>query len=242
MKKVIKIIFIILLISIISFLVIRYRNNILNFFRHIYPDKEVIPSSYDLNNIPEYDGREYVIINNNIPDFENIYDTSTSYELYSNLDTLGRCGPALANIGIDLMPTDNRKSISNVKPTGWQQAEYDNISGRYLYNRCHLIGYQLTGEQANKNNLITCTKQTNVGVMLEYENKVAEYIRNTKNHVLYRVTPYFKDSNLLASGIQMEAFSIEDNGKGVKFNIYVYNVQDGIELNYLNGESKLLIN
>ena len=126
-----------------------------------------------------------------------------------------------------------------VKPSGWHTVKYDIVDGKYLYNRCHLIGYQLTGENANEKNLITCTRQTNTGVMLDYENKVAEYIKKTNNHVLYRVTPIFEGTNLVASGIQMEALSIEDNGKGIKFNIYIYNVQDEIEIDYKTGDSKL---
>ncbi len=162
-----------------------------------------------------------------------------TFEEYSNLDLLGRCGVAFANISKDLMPTEERGSIGMIKPSGWHTVKYDIVDGKYLYNRCHLIGYQLTGENANEKNLITCTRETNTGVMLEYENKVAEYIKKTNNHVLYRVTPIYEDTNLVASGIQMEALSVEDNGKGIKFNIYVYNVQDGIEIDYKTGESKL---
>ena len=163
-----------------------------------------------------------------------------TFEEYSNLDLLGRCGVAFANISKDLMPTEERGSIGMIKPSGWHTVKYDIVDGKYLYNRCHLIGYQLTGENANEKNLITCTRETNTGVMLEYENKVADYIKKTNNHVLYRVTPIYKDTNLVASGIQMEALSVEDNGKGIKFNIYVYNVQDGIEIDYKTGESKLI--
>ena len=126
-----------------------------------------------------------------------------------------------------------------VQPSGWHTVKYDIVSGKYLYNRCHLIGYQLTGENANEKNLITCTRQMNVGVMLEFENQVADYIKETNNHVLYRVTPYFEGDNLLASGVQMEAYSVEDNGAGVQFNVYIYNVQDGITIDYLTGESSL---
>ena len=137
---------------------------------------------------------------------------------------------------------EERGSIGMIKPSGWHTVKYDIVDGKYLYNRCHLIGYQLTGENANEKNLITCTRETNTGVMLEYENKVANYIKKTNNHVLYRVTPIYEDTNLIASGIQMEALSVEDNGKGIKFNIYVYNVQDGIEIDYKTGDSKLIEN
>ena len=137
------------------------------------------------------------------------------------------------------MPDEPRGSIGSVKPTGWHTVKYDNVDGKYLYNRCHLIGYQLTGENANELNLITCTRYMNTIGMLQFENKVAEYVRSTQNHVLYRVTPMYKKDNLLATGVQMEAYSIEDNGEGVKFNVFVYNVQDGIEIDYKTGESRV---
>ena len=155
------------------------------------------------------------------------------------MDSLNRCGVAIANIGIDLMPTEKRESIGMIKPSGWHTIKYDIINDKYLYNRCHLIGYQLTGENANDKNLITCTRQMNTIGMLEYENMVANYIKDTKNHVLYRATPIFEDNNLIAKGIVLEALSIEDNGKGIKFNVFIYNVQDGIEIDYLTGESRL---
>ena len=160
--------------------------------------------------------------------------------MYGELDKLGRCTEAHANIGKDLMPTEDRGSIGSVKPTGWHTVKYDIVDGKYLYNRCHLIGFQLTGENANKNNLITCTRYMNTVGMLEFENKVAEYIKETNNHVLYRVTPIYEGNNLLAKGVQMEALSIEDEGKGIKFNVFVYNVQPGIEIDYKTGESKLI--
>ncbi len=195
-------------------------------------------TSYNLESIPEYDGKSYVIINNNEPYFDiNEYD-SESFEKYSELDRLGRAREAIANVSIDTMPTEKRGSIGMIKPSGWHTIKYDNVDGKYLYNRCHLIGYQLTGENANPKNLITCTRSMNTTGMLEWENKVANYVKETKNHVLYRVTPIYQDDNLLASGVTIEAYSIEDNGRGIKFNIYVYNVQDGIEINYQNGDSK----
>ena len=195
--------------------------------------------TYALEEVPAYSGKAYVTINNNEPNFKESDLTTKSYEKYGKLDYLGRCTSAIANISKDLMPTEERGSIGMVKPSGWHTVKYDIVDGKYLYNRCHLIGYQLTGENANEQNLITCTRQTNTGVMLDFENKVANYVKKTNYHVLYRVTPIFEGTNLVASGIQMEALSIEDNGKGIKFNIYVYNVQDGIEIDYKTGDSKL---
>ena len=207
------------------------------FIYAIYLDKDYV--SYAIEDIPSYNGENYVIIDDNIPNFSEDLINSSSFENYSELDYLGRCGKATANIGIDLMPTGKRESIGMVKPSGWKTSKYNFIEGKYLYNRCHLIGYQLSGENANPENLITCTRQMNTGTMLEYENKVANYVKKTHNHVLYRVTPYFNDTNLLASGVQMEGLSVEDNGKGIKFNIYVYNVQDGVKINYRDGSNKL---
>lgn len=194
-----------------------------------------------MDEIPEFDeSNAYVVINDNNPDFKEEDLTTKSFEKYSNLDELGRCGVAYANIGKDTMPTEERESIGQIKPTGWHTARYDCVDGKYLYNRCHLIGYQLTAENANEKNLITGTRYMNVEGMLPFENQVAEYIKETGNHVLYRVTPIFKENNLVASGVQMEAKSVEDNGQGVLFNVYVYNNQPGIEINYLTGESKLV--
>lgn len=195
--------------------------------------------SYALSDIPEYQGEKYVFINNNNPDFKEEDFTTDSFESYSDLDILGRCGVAMANIGIDLMPTEKREGIGMIKPSGFQTTKYDFIDGKYLYNRCHLIGYQLTGENANPKNLITCTRTMNAKTMLEFENKVANYVKNTNNHVLYRVTPIFKNNNLVATGVEMEAQSVEDNGRGIKFHVFLYNVEDKIEINYLDGSSKL---
>ena len=180
-----------------------------------------------------------MILNDNNPNFTEEDLTTDTYEHYSELDNLGRCGSAVANIHKDLMPKKERESIGMIKPSGWQTIKYDNIDGKYLYNRCHLIGYQLTGENANVKNLITCTRQMNTKGMLEFENKVAEYVKSTNNHVLYRVTPIFEKNNLVAKGVEMEALSIEDKGRGIKFHVFVYNVQEGIEINYLTGDSKL---
>lgn len=190
-----------------------------------------------LDEIPEYSGSAYVVINDNNPFFEDNELTTNSFESYSELDSLGRCGTCLASVGKDIMPTEPRGEIGSVKPTGWQTAKYDNVDGKYLYNRCHLIGYQLTGENANKQNLITGTRYLNVNGMLPFENMVADYVKETNNHVYYRVTPIFKDNNLVADGVLMEAKSVEDNGDGILFNVYCYNVQPGIQINYLTGES-----
>lgn len=178
----------------------------------------------ELSQVPEYSGQPYVAINNNEPEFDEADFTVSSFETYSSLDSLGRCGSAYANIGMDLMPTEKRGSIGSVKPTGWHTIKYDNVDGKYLYNRCHLIGYQLTGENANERNLITGTRYMNVEGMLPFEDMVADYIKETDNHVLYRVTPIYDGNNLLASGVQMEAASVEDNGEGIWYNVYVYNV------------------
>lgn len=155
---------------------------------------------------------------------------------------MGRCGVAYANIGLDTMPTEERESIGQIKPTGWKTVKYDCVDGKYLYNRCHLIGYQLTAENANKKNLITGTRYLNVEGMLPFENQIADYIKDTGKHVLYRVTPIFEGNNLVANGVQMEAKSVEDNGEGICFNVYIYNCQPGIEIDYLTGESKLIEN
>ena len=187
--------------------------------------------------IPEYTDKIYIEINNNVPYFEESDYTTESFERYSDLDALGRCGVAFANVSKETMPPDGdeRGSISSVKPTGWEQAKYD---GEYLYNRCHLIGYQLSDEDANELNLITGTRFFNVEGMLPFENKVADYIKeNSNNHVLYRVTPVFDGDNLLATGVEMEAYSVEDQGQGVCFNVFVYNVQPGITIDYATGES-----
>ena len=193
---------------------------------------------YSKSSIPEYDGVGFIELNSNIPEFNPNDYTTTSFEVYSNLDSLGRCGVAYANIGMDIMPTEKRGSISNVKPSGWHSVKYDNIPGKYLYNRCHLIGYQLTGENDNNKNLITCTRYMNATTMLYFEDLTANYIKNTNNHVLYRVTPIYDGDNLVAKGVQMEASSVEDNCSSLCFNVFVYNVQEGITINYKTGESE----
>lgn len=188
--------------------------------------------------VPEYSGEAYVIINDNTPDFTEGELVTDSFEQYSNLDSLGRCGAAYACIGQNLMPQEEREDISSVYPSGWEQAEYDSVDGGYLYNRCHLIGYQLTAENDNERNLITGTRYMNVEGMLPFENMVADYVKETGNHVLYRVTPIFEGDNLLASGVEMEALSVEDAGEGIQFHVYCYNVQPGISIDYATGESR----
>ncbi len=190
-----------------------------------------------LSNIPEYSGKPYVAINNNVPFFSDDELTVNSFENYSNLDNLGRCQVAIASIGKDIMPTEKRGRIGEIKPSGWHSVRYQGIDGNYLYNRCHLIGFQLAGENANTKNLITGTRYLNVEGMLPFENMVADYVKETNNHVLYRVTPIFKDNNLIASGVLIEAKSVEDKGNGILFNVYCYNVQPGITINYENGDS-----
>ncbi len=202
-------------------------------------DSEVGGGAVTLDKIPAFSGEAYVAIHNGQPQFDEKDFTTESFETYAELDSLGRCGTAYANIGKDLMPTEERGNISPVKPSGWQSAKYDCVEGKYLYNRCHLIGFQLTGENANKKNLITGTRFLNVEGMLPFENQVAEYIRKTGNHVLYRVTPVYEGDNLVASGVEMEARSVEDDGEGVCFHIYAYNVQPGVTIDYATGESHL---
>lgn len=193
--------------------------------------------SISLSEIPEYSGEPYIEINGNEPGFTEGDWEKESFEIYSELDDLGRCGTAYANVGTDLMPTEERGSIGPVKPTGWHTVKYDIVDGKYLYNRCHLIGYQLSGENANEKNLITGTRYLNVEGMLPFENMAADYVKETGNHVLYRVTPVFDGNNLVANGVQMEAFSVEDAGEGISYNVYVYNVQPGIEIDYATGGS-----
>ncbi len=203
-------------------------------------DELVNNNSYvSLDAIPAYDGKAYVAVNNNEPFFTDSDMITTAFENYSDLDSLGRCGVAYANICKDIMPTEERGKIGMIKPSGWHTVKYDVIKDRYLYNRCHLIGYQLAGENANPKNLITGTRYLNVEGMLPFENLVADYVNNTGNHVLYRVTPMFSGSNLVANGVLIEAKSVEDNGGGIFFNVYCYNVQPGVGINYENGDSWL---
>ena len=203
--------------------------------RTLHADEE--EEAIGLDSIPAYEGRPYVVIN--VPSFTKEELTTKSYEYYSELDLLGRCGTTLACIGKDIMPTEERGPIGMVKPSGWKLKKYDIVDGKYIFNRCHLIGYQLTGENANVKNLITGTRYMNVEGMLPFENEVAEYIRKTGNHVMYRVIPIFEGNNLVASGVSMEAYSVEDRGLGVCFHVYVYNVQPGIEIDYATGDNWL---
>ena len=190
-------------------------------------------------NIPAYSGEAYVEINHNMPYFTEEDYSTESFESYSPLDSLGRCGTAYANIGQDIMPTEEKQSIGQIKPSGWHLVKYDIVEGKYLYNRCHLIGYQLSGENANEQNLITGTRYLNVTGMLPFENKVADYVKKTDHHVLYRVTPIFEGDNLLADGVLMEAWSVEDAGEGICFNVFVYNVQPGVIIDLATGDSRL---
>ena len=189
--------------------------------------------------LPEYSDSPYVIVNNNEPFFTENDMTVDSFEYYGELDELGRCTVAYASIGKDLMPTEKRGSIGSVKPTGWHTVKYDFVDGKYLYNRCHLIGYQLTAENANEKNLITGTRYLNVQGMLPFENMTADYVKETENHVLYRVTPVFEGNNLVAAGVLMEAESVEDKGEGVEFCVFVYNAQPGVTIDYATGDSWL---
>lgn len=191
-----------------------------------------------LSDIPEFSDKAYVEINGNKPFFTKNELSTSSYEYYSDLDELGRCSVCYACIGQEIMPTEERGPIGMVKPSGWHTVKYDFIDGKYLYNRCHLIGYQLAGENANEKNLITGTRYLNVEGMLPFENEVADYVEQTNNHVMYRVTPIFENENLLANGVLMEAYSVEDSGEGVCFNVYCYNAQPNVEIDYKTGNNK----
>lgn len=196
-------------------------------------------SSFNAADVPAYSGEPYTAVNNNEPYFTSDNLTTEAFENYSELDALGRCGVAYANVCLETMPTEKRGSISEVKPTGWHSVKYDNVDGKSLYNRCHLIGYQLTAENANQQNLITGTRYLNVDGMLPFENMVADYVKETDNHVLYRVTPIFTGDNLVADGVLMEGYSVEDEGDGICFCVYAYNVQPGITIDYATGDSWL---
>lgn len=188
--------------------------------------------------VPVYSGEPYTELNGNIPYFTDREKTEDVFEHYSDLDTLGRCGAAYANICKELMPTEKRGEIGMIKPTGWHTVRYDDIiSDKYLYNRCHLIGFQLAGENANEKNLATGTRYMNVDGMLPFENMIADYVKETDNHVLYRVTPIFVGDDLVCRGVEMEAYSVEDNGEGTSFHVFVYNIQPGIEIDYATGDS-----
>lgn len=196
-------------------------------------------SAFNAADVPAYSGKPYTAVNNNEPYFTSDDLTTEAFENYSELDALGRCGAAYANVCLETMPTEKRGSISEVKPTGWHSVKYDNVDGKSLYNRCHLIGYQLTAENANQQNLITGTRYLNVDGMLPFENMVADYVKETDNHVLYRVTPIFTGDNLVADGVLMEGYSVEDEGDGICFCVYAYNIQPGITIDYATGDSWL---
>ncbi len=227
------------LLILIAIALVPYYMNQESYSKENTKEEQTKTVSYEKSNIPDYNGEYYIVLENNEPSFDENLKNKNSFEEYSDLDNLGRCGKATANIGEDIMPTEKRGRIGMIKPSGWHTVRYDDVvEGKYLYNRCHLIGYQLTGENANPKNLITCTRYMNTVGMLEFENKVAEYVKSTNNHVLYRVTPIFDNDNLLAKGVQMEGYSVEDEGKGIKFNVFVYNVQKGIVIDYKTGDSK----
>ena len=197
------------------------------------------PHAVRVADVPPYSGDLYVIISQNMPDFTNEELVTEAYEYYSPLDYLGRCGYAMACLGPELMPTEDRESISHIKPSGWVQAQYDFVEGKSLYNRSHLIGFQLAGENDNASNLITGTRTMNAYGMLPFENMVADYIKETGNHVIYRVTPIYGGNDLVATGVQMEAMSVEDYAQGICFHVFVYNVEPGVEIDYATGESWL---
>ena len=196
-------------------------------------------SDFSVTDVPKYSGNPFVQVNSNKPYFQSKDRTTISFEKYGDLDALGRCTAAYACIGKDIMPTEERGKIGMIKPSGWHTVKYDCVDGKYLYNRCHLIGYQLSGENANEKNLITGTRYLNVDGMLPFENQIADYVEQTNYHVLYRVTPIFQGNNLVASGVLMEALSMEDEGEGVCFNVYCYNVQPGVTIDYQTGNSFL---
>ena len=206
--------------------------------RTAFADAERVPA-FSIDAIPAYTGEPYAVINDNVPAFTDAEITGEAFETYSELDELGRCGTAYAKIGRETMPTEKRGAIGMTRPSGWRTVRYDNlIEGRYLYNRCHLIAYRLAGENANERNLITGTRYLNVTGMLPFEDMVGDYVNATGNHVLYRVTPIFEGTNLVASGVHMEAYSAEDGGEGVCFNVYAYNVQPGVIIDYATGDSR----
>lgn len=202
------------------------------------PEPTPEPVKVILADIPAYSGEPYVAINGNVPYFSDAEMTTTSFEDYSPLDSLGRCGVAYSCVGTETMPTEKRGSIGQIKPSGWRTVKYDFVDGKYLFNRCHLIGYQLTAENANERNLITGTRALNIDGMLPFENMTADYIKETGNHVLYRVTPMFDGNDLVAKGVLIEAKSVEDNGDGILFCVFAYNVQPGVTIDYATGDNE----
>lgn len=192
-----------------------------------------------LSDLPDYSGTPFTPVNGNEPFFTEKEITTQAFEAYSPLDSMGRCGTATACIGTEIMPTEKRGEIGQIKPSGWQTVKYDVVDGKYLYNRCHLIGFQLTGENANEKNLVTGTRYFNVQGMLPFENMVADYVKESGFHVMYRVTPVFSQNELLCRGVLMEGLSVEDDGEGIRFCVWCYNVQPGVELDYTDGSSQL---
>ena len=203
----------------------------------ISENSDVPESAESIEEIPPFSGEPYVAVNGNVPFFVEEEYTTESYEFYSELDELGRCGMTMACIGVDIMPTEERGNIGSVKPSGWHSVKYDCVDGKYLYNRCHLIGFQLAGENANKKNLITGTRYLNIEGMLPFEDMVADYVKETENHVLFRVTPIFEGDNLVATGVLMEGWSVEDNSESICFCVFAYNAQPGIVIDYATGDS-----
>lgn len=208
----------------------------LSFLQEMAPAPQA--DALEVGKIPAFSGSPYLVMNENCPYFTQEEYTVLSFERYSELDAQGRCGTAYACVGTDLMPTEERGEIGQIKPSGWQTLKFDQVDGKYLYNRCHLIGYQLSGENANEKNLITGTRYLNVEGMLPFENQVADYVRESGNHVLYRVTPVFEGDNLLAAGVLMEAYSVEDGGEGICFCVFCYNTQPGITIDYTTGRAR----
>ena len=196
------------------------------------------PPYIDLNAIPAWEGHPYFIIDDNTPGFTELDLTTDAFERYSALDARGRCGSACACVSEALLADEDRGSLASITPSGWVNRQYDFIDGKYLYNRCHLLGFQLTGNSASKRNLITGTRYLNIQGMLPFENQIADYIKETGNHVMFRVTPIYEGDNLVASGVLMEAWSVEDNGDGICFNVYAYNVQPGVVIDYKTGETR----
>lgn len=225
-------------ILVVAVVVIAYKGGFFDKFFKNDAAENTQAGSFD---VPEYSGKAYVALNGNKPYFKESEYTTKPFETYSSLDSLGRCGVAYANICPDVMPTSPRGDISSVKPTGWQHVEYDFIDGYSLYNRCHLIAHSLAGEDANDRNLITGTRYMNTEGMNPFENMVLDYVKETGHHVLYRVTPVFSGANLIADGVVMEAYSVEDDGAGIEFCVFCYNVQPGIEIDYLNGASRIAV-
>ena len=223
--------------KIISLALVLITAVVFGLYNYFASPKSPVYEYFDLNNLPEYTDSPFVRLNRNQPYFEDDDYTTKAFEEYGKLDSLGRCTLAYACIGKEIMPISDRGSIGQVKPTGWQTSKYDFVDGKYLYNRCHLIGYQLSGENANEKNLITGTRYMNTEGMLPFENMIAEYVEETGNHVLYRVTPIFENDNLVAKGVVMEAFSVEDEGEGLCFNVFCYNVQPGVYIDYATGEN-----